>query len=590
MFPQALIYDARGVGFDQWMATASLPLYWGITLVMVYIIARVLKWCAGISSQLDALLALFVLAMMASMFGGAVVYFWSPSSTTLLIAVLINTVVMVTAFLPILGALVKAAASPQRAPAPLRSKTWFTGLVISLTLLNEFFMGWTFNLLSGIPKPPIDLGSASEYFSQIVSSYWFVFPMALEMLLTSIMLRSKIRGDILLLVGIQSAIMLFTPTAVPNHTWSFLSAFVGSALMSTLFGWVYWDIYLRGGVERSLESYTLRLVLIYTLMMVGLYMWSSDGGLWVFALSVVLEMILYFDAALGRITTPSEKSRVGMGWVAATFTANSASMVFMGGLIAYTGITEPPPPHRGGLVFPTSGLDAITVAVTLAILGVGLLYSLAKFGLEPLPNLKVSPAFPKRLLPPAAALGFALLPAADLTVLDQLGDLNPPFHMLEHLVIAVGGLIAGAALSGIAKMRDGSTLHRLYVWYTEASRGGLVVVVVGAILLASWFSPWLFTLIYYNETVHGAMHLTIFLLGFLAGASFKTLDKGLKLFILVTFSWMAPMMAPFSFILGAYAYGNPAYFVPAMSAAMEVWVAGMPAALILRVFLNRKRI
>ena len=568
------------------VTTTLLPLYWGVTIAMVYIIARVLKWCASISDQLDALLALFVLAMMASMFGGAVVYFWSPSSTSLLIALLINTVVMITVFLPILSALLKAAASPERTSAPLRSRAWFTGLVISLTLLNEFFMGWTFNLLSGIPKPSFGLLSTPEYFSQIISSYWFVFPMALEMVLTSVMLRSRIRVDIILLVGMQSAIMLFTPTAIPSHAWGFISAFLGSALMNVLFGWVYLDAYLRGGLERGLESYVLRLFLIYALMMGGLYMWSSDGELGVFALSVVLEMVLYFDAVLGRMTSPSGKGSVRWRWVAATFTAASASMIFMGGLIARTGITQSPSPFRGGLVFPQAGLDGITLVVTLAIMGVGLLYSLFAFGLEPYSRLKASLVFPKRLLLPAAIIGFALLPAADLTPLDQLGDANPPFHMLEHLVIGIGGLIAGVSLSGMANIREGSPLHRLYVWYTEASRGGLAIVVMGAILLALWFSPQLFTLIYYNEVLHGAMHITIFLLGFLGGASFKTLERGLKLFLLVTFSWMAPMMAPFSFILGAYAYGNPAYFVPAMSAAMEVWVAGIFAAPILYVLLR----
>ncbi|MEM0322186.1 MAG: DUF1404 family protein, partial [Thermoprotei archaeon] len=541
----------------------------------------------NIVDRLNALLALFVQAMMASMFAGAVVYYWSPSNTSLLVAVLINMIVMITFFIPILGALVKSAGNPKNTVG-LGGRAWFISLVITLTLLNEFLMGWTFNILSGVPKPQPTPPSTLDYFDQIVSSYWFIFPMALEMMLTSLMLRSKISGDTLFLVAMQSAIMLSSPTVFPSHAWGFLASFVGGALMNTLFGWFYWNAYSKGGLKPSVAAYIMRLTLIYTAMMAGLYIWSVGWGTALFALSVVLEMVLYFDAVLGRLYRPEEKHGVGWScWVATTYAANTLSMVFMGGLIALTGLT--PPTDRGELIFPTIGLYAITVMVTIILVTLGLLYTLSTLS-EPLRlRLRNYAHFPERLLPFAAAFGLALLPAADLTIIDELGDANPPFHMLEHLIIATGGFIAGIALSRIAQIWKGSQLQSVYVWYTKYSLGGLASVAVGAPLLAFWFSPQMFTLIYQNELIHGAMHITILALGFLAGASFKTLARGLKVFLLATFTRMAPMMAPFSFILAAHAYGNPSYFVPPMSAAMEVYAAGVFAIIALYVHQERRK-
>ncbi|PSN87996.1 hypothetical protein B9P99_06125, partial [Candidatus Marsarchaeota G1 archaeon OSP_B] len=64
-----------------------------------------------------------------------------------------------------------------------------------------------------------------------------------------------------------------------------------------------------------------------------------------------------------------------------------------------------------------------------------------------------------------------------------------------------------------------------------------------------------------------------------AGTSFCVLPKRLRLFLVVAFSWMAPMMAPFSFVLGAYSY-PPTYFVDAMSATMEVFSVSVVGALL----------
>ncbi|PSN83215.1 hypothetical protein B9Q13_04045 [Candidatus Marsarchaeota G2 archaeon ECH_B_SAG-G16] len=536
------------------------PFLWAIALSMVYIIARVLKWACSVRHTLSASLVVFVLSMMVAMFAGATIYLYNPSFSTLTVAAWLNLGVMSAALVPIFVSFVSR--FQEQSVKQLKNKSAFFALVIFLTLLNEFFMGWSFNLVFS-PHPRI----TPEYLSSVVSSYWFVFPMSLEMALTTYFLRKNVPKSVLFVVAMQSAIMFFSPTALSSRAWGFLSAFVGSALMTILFAWVY----ARGFFETTIQTYLFRLILIYLAMMLGLYIWGVNQNPSLFALSVILEMLLYFDGILSRLHTSGEARRLSAPWIVSTFVANSVSQFFMGGLIALTGLIGAPSAFKGELVFSNIAFYALTLVVTLFITLFGLLFTLSETLQKALrlPSVRAKPIF--------VALGFSFLPLADLTPLDALGDANPSFHMFEHLVIALGGFIAGFALSSLRS--SSARLSSLYSWYTKNTRNGVVVVAISAALLSFWFSPKMFMLIYLNDTIHGLLHITILLIGFLAGTSFCVLPKRLRLFLVVAFSWMAPMMAPFSFVLGAYSY-PPTYFVDAMSATMEVFSVSVVGALL----------
>ncbi len=86
--------------------------------------------------------------------------------------------------------------------------------LISLVLLNEFLMGWLFTLVSGTPK--ILTGSfiqvAASTLTSVAGSDWFLFTMALEIVLSIYMLKNAFSRKFVGIVCVQSLTMIFVPT------------------------------------------------------------------------------------------------------------------------------------------------------------------------------------------------------------------------------------------------------------------------------------------------------------------------------------------------------------------------------------------
>lgn len=294
---------------------------WPIAVGMVYVIALTIKWAVNAQRSLDASLVFFVLLMMAAMFGGVVIYFSSPGTGTLLIAAWLNLGLMSVGLIPVFVTFLSDIEKGNQRFAPLRNRRMFHVTVIALALVNEFLMGWGFNLISA-GRFGFTVGGLSD----IISSYWFVVPMSLEMLLASLMLRKELNSPFLLLFVFQSALMFLSPPIVANRTWISSSIYAGAALMTVFYVGVYHFLYTHKQVSIAVSNYVLMLLGIYSVMMAGLLFWQLDGSTAVFSLSIVLEMVVYFNAVLshrdfggyGRISWMSSPW-LAFGFIALTF-------------------------------------------------------------------------------------------------------------------------------------------------------------------------------------------------------------------------------------------------------------------------------
>jgi len=142
---------------------------------------------------------------MASMFVGAVIYFLSPSFQTLWIAVGFNQLIMWIAAIPIISSLIGEEPNKK-----VNQKNY--PLLIFLVLINEFFMGWTFNLITQPISANLELmlSSPITLFSNVINSYWFIFVMGGEMLFTIYLLRKNTDKFFIILIAFQSVIMFLT--------------------------------------------------------------------------------------------------------------------------------------------------------------------------------------------------------------------------------------------------------------------------------------------------------------------------------------------------------------------------------------------
>ncbi|MGI0150470.1 MAG: hypothetical protein ACREC5_00845 [Thermoplasmata archaeon] len=327
--------------------------------------AALLKWVVEARTRPQAWVATFLLAMMGEMWVAAVVYLASPSTRTLVEGLAVSGALMVASIAPILFALLRnrtegsVPAGGAPAPAP-RLGIAYAGLVAGIVLANELLMGWGLLLAAGSSVAPGGLVSAA---ASVVDSPWFLFTMAAEMLLTSLWLRDRLSRPVLAILLTQSGIMLFSPPALGGTLWTGLAIYVSSALMIGLFVYLFEHLYRHGQLSGALSSYLIELLAVYALMMGGLFVWLYFGDPTAFALSIVLEMVVFYAALVrpGEFSgAPAPPWQLRSHWTFALLSLVFVAEVFMGAVLS---VQIQPAQYLAGYPFlPLSGAPA-TIAL-----------------------------------------------------------------------------------------------------------------------------------------------------------------------------------------------------------------------------------
>lgn len=273
-----------------------------VAAAMAAATAGLIKWAAEARTRAAASVVLFLLAMMSGMLVGAFVYFLAPSGGRLVVGLWVSASIMSLSVLPVFVTFLRDAqgsliGGAEWRPLPVQ-RPWLFGLsVVLLVVLNEWLMGWTFQLAAG----SLTASAASSAASAVllgVNSPWFLFPMALEMGLTVWLLRAVLPRALAGLLGAQAALMLLSPPAFSDPALVNLAVVAGSGLMIGLIVFVMEYLYRHRQLEPVLSRYILALLVIYAVMMAGVYLWLVYGNGLLFAASVLLEMGLVFDAVV----------------------------------------------------------------------------------------------------------------------------------------------------------------------------------------------------------------------------------------------------------------------------------------------------
>jgi hypothetical protein len=160
---------------------------------------------------------IFLLVMMISMFVSASIYLNSPSSLSLALAFLTNSIVMVAFLVPFF---IKA-----RELALRRYNGKNDSLISALAVLNEVIMGYTFELAQygkSIFSNPL------SYFTLSINNYWFYYSMMAEMFTLYLIyylrgVKREVLTQIFPIVGITAS----PPILLDDKVW-----FYSSLLMS----------------------------------------------------------------------------------------------------------------------------------------------------------------------------------------------------------------------------------------------------------------------------------------------------------------------------------------------------------------------
>ncbi len=245
------------------------------------------------TTSMRTFIAYLLLAMMNGMLIGPSIYFLGIFKISILDVVVISAGLMgIELSYPLMKLLntVLDKSKPLKVNLPI---------VILLTLFNEFLMSLTFNsLTTGLYINQIYGTNLLKMFSELVSSYWFIFPMSLEMGLTAIMTIRKEKGFFFVFILLQSIVMFFTPDAFPHSDWTTLSVYIGAAAMTVLLIYTFENLFRNEFVHVGFSRYILELLGVYGAMMAGVMIFQYNNIETLISLSIILEMIIYLNAIL----------------------------------------------------------------------------------------------------------------------------------------------------------------------------------------------------------------------------------------------------------------------------------------------------
>ncbi|HLY76814.1 MAG TPA: hypothetical protein VKT21_02910, partial [Thermoplasmata archaeon] len=273
--------------------------------LMAVFTALVIRWAVEAKFALRAAGVVFLLLMMAAMFGGTVVYYLNPGATGLVEGLWLAAGLMsLSAFVPFIAFLRGATAGQdpevEVASVPLHKGPLYAAMIAVLVLTNEFLMGWAFSLASGVRFAGLAAGSAglAGDLAAVIDSPWFLFTMAGEMALTAFLLRSHLDRAMVLVVAFQAALMFLSPPALTIPAWRELSVLGGSGVMIALFVYLMEYIYRQKELHVAYAAYLVRILAVYGAMMAGLFLWAAHGQGYLFAAAIALEMFVYLDAVV----------------------------------------------------------------------------------------------------------------------------------------------------------------------------------------------------------------------------------------------------------------------------------------------------
>jgi polyferredoxin len=316
---------------------------WPVAALMAFATAILVKRATEAQTPVRAAVVVFLLLMMTAMLAGLAIYYHAPGPGSLVTGLWLSSGLMSAgALLLIFLFLRPTPTSPPpgggaRDSGFARVRT-LVASVVGLVLTNELLMGWAFGMAAGQLTPGVGVGGTGVLglLVRIVNSDWFLFTMSGEMVLTAILLRDRLSPTLFGVLALQSGLMFLSPPAMNAEWWRSDTLFPASAAMIALFVFLMEWIYRNKQINAAFSQYTVRLLAIYGVMMAGLYLWLRSGAGLVFAVSIVLEMLLFFDAILlpDRFRTGARISwQLKPHWAFQVLLFIFVSEIFMGALL-----------------------------------------------------------------------------------------------------------------------------------------------------------------------------------------------------------------------------------------------------------------
>jgi hypothetical protein len=269
---------------------------------MASVTAITVRWTAFTTGPLRASVVQFLLLMMSGMLLGVLVYFAIGGTSGIVAGFWVAGAIMSASVAIVFVTFVRMRpaldGSSMQEPAPVR-RPGFLVSVVALVLVNEFLMGWSFSLLSG--EIAVGFGPGGSQLGSVLTgaiiSPWFVFPMALEMILTLRWLLRIVPVPLRRYLVIQPAAMVCSPPTIAALAWAVGTAIGASALMALAVAFLLLALFRGQDLPARVFTFGWRLIATFGFMAAGLFAWAVYGNVAIFAVSLLLQMLLFLHAS-----------------------------------------------------------------------------------------------------------------------------------------------------------------------------------------------------------------------------------------------------------------------------------------------------
>lgn len=316
------------------------------------------------TNMLQRLLTYVLASMMTSMLLGPLLTLALPDSISIAGGAEISLVSMTMLVIPALVFFMHDVLAQRQE----RSRLFIYAYVAFSVIFDEILMSLVFNMVVN-PQVYTHLlhSDLASFVWSAVTSYWFVFPMGLEMFLTIVFMHSELSLHVKVILLSQAALMVMMPTAITIHFWEMGTIYLSGAVMTLFFIYMFEYLYRKQTMKLHLGVYVLLLLFSYSAMMIGIFFWIVDGNYAVIGLAMVLDMLVYLYAALNRSWVSTGKSLYWISsrnWSFFFLLLVFVAEFFMGAVfdVVYYGATAFM--HSTGIVMPSgSFISDIGIAV-----------------------------------------------------------------------------------------------------------------------------------------------------------------------------------------------------------------------------------
>ncbi len=265
-----------------------------IMVAMALSMGYTIRLSSSSSDILQRLLVYIILAMMNSMLLAPFIYLAFPGLISIDRAVELALLIMVIEIAPFLVSFTNSIFKS----SGLNHRRFLLVFLAFFVIFDEVLMSLDFNILiSGANYLNVLHSDPIRGLFQSISSYWFVFPMSVEMFFSIFLMRKSFKKASLIILSTQAAIMLFAPTAINYADWAYAAVFISGSIMTGFFVFVFEHLYRVQGIKGRMADYIIMLLFAYTIMMCGVFLWQVYSSYIVFSASMIIDMTVYIRAA-----------------------------------------------------------------------------------------------------------------------------------------------------------------------------------------------------------------------------------------------------------------------------------------------------